>query len=315
MAKKKKDKSAVNLFAVFSSDLGRKVVLHAVCLAAAIGGSIYGLHRLRTHADQKLAVSAKPPVPVLRNRPVWMTDSLANQILGSVAVRDRHSAMDRALLEQIGISLARNPWVKQVRQVRRAFHKSVGDTIEIDCDFRAPMALAFWRSEYFLIDSEGVRLPPRYAGVQTPPAMFSPDGKVNLRAIDGLAAQPPLQEGRLWPGDDLQAGLDMAKLLYGKDFTEEIHRINVANFKGRRQPREPQIVLVTKHATEIRWGEPVRASFYAELSPNEKLRRLDLLRGQKGRVDAGYSWIDIRLDRIIYPPTDSVVQASGSATR
>ena len=137
--------------------------------------------------------------------------------------------------------------------------------------------------------------------------LLGPDGKMNLRIIEGVAAMPPYLDGQKWLGEDLSAGLDMAKLLYGRPSTEEIQKIDVANFKGRKNPRDAQIVLLTKYRSEVRWGEPIKLSFYAELPPVQKLERLALICQKYGRVDGGHSWVDIRLDKVMYPAEEAPV--------
>ena len=42
-----------------------------------------------------------------------------------------------------------------------------------------------------------------------------------------------------------------------------------------------------------------------EKSPAEKLQRLANLHQRFGRVDGGYSWLDIRLDKVLYPQGES----------
>jgi hypothetical protein len=164
-----------------------------------------------------------------------------------------------------------------------------------------------YRNEYILVDGEGVKLPERFGAGTLPRVLLGPDGKMNLRVIEGVAAMPPAVDGQKWAGEDLAAGLDMARLLFGRPCTEEIQRINVGNFKGRKNAKDAQIVLITKHKSEVRWGEPVRLSFYAELPPVQKLQRLALICQEYGRVDAGHSWVDIRLDKVMYPAEEAPV--------
>ena len=126
----------------------------------------------------------------------------------------------------------------------------------------------------------------------------------------------PYLDGQKWSGDDLAAGLDLVKLLYGRSCTDEIYKVNVSNFKGRKNPREPQLTLITKYNSIIYWGEPSRQSFYVELHPTEKLERLALFKERYGRVDCGYSWVDIRMDKPLNPepepPSGRIAQVTGA---
>ncbi len=53
-------------------------------------------------------------------------------------------------------------------------------------------------------------------------------------------------------------------------------------------------------------------AFHAELSPADKINRLVRLQQQFHRVDGGHSWIDIRLDSILYPAEENPLVQAGS---
>jgi cell division septal protein FtsQ len=301
MAKQKSSKSVAPAASRGDTRRVRLIVLNLLIAGVLIGGGVFGVVKLRQYMDRTLAKPSTTPVIVLKGRPGWMSETHAQQIALSVKPQQITSALDHQLLAKIAAQLGANPWVKEVKRVRRAFGQSAGDTIEIECDFRTPMALVATRAEYILVDSEGVRLPASFPVSQPPRMMFAADGLVNIRIIEGVAALPPAKDGLKWMGDDLKAGLDMVKFLYGRPMADEIHVVNISNFRGRKKPHEAQLVLVTKYQTEIRWGEPLFVTFAAELSKEEKLERLARVREQYGRIDAGRPWIDIRMDKITYP--------------
>ena len=291
---------------------------HALLAAVLIGSGSYGFLRLRGYVEQQVAANKRPPQVVLKSKPVWMSQTLAEQIAASAGPTDARSVMDRSVLESVETKLRHNAWVRQVKQVRRAFGQAPGDTIQIDCEFRAPMALVLSSQragaatlDYFLIDAECYRLPEKYPANRLPRVMFDSDGRVSMRIIEGVAAAPP-REGERWAGEDLAAGLDLVKLLYGREFTDQIERIDVSNFGRRRRHSEPELALVTKFSSRVEWGEPVKRLFYSELPPLEKLQRLEkLYSGPTGRVDGGYSWSDpLRLDRpLVHGEEARLVQA------
>src|SRR5205085_11418901 len=109
-----------------------------------------------------LAFPSEPPSVVLKDRPIWVGDFLAEQIARSVRPIGAHSALDHQLLVDITHQLATNPWIKTVRQVRRSYVKAPGDTVEIDCEYRAPVALVRWKDFFWLVDGEGVKLPEQF---------------------------------------------------------------------------------------------------------------------------------------------------------
>jgi hypothetical protein len=98
----------------------------------------------------------------------------------------------------------------------------------------------------------------------------------------------------------------MVKLLYGKPYADEVERISVANYAGRQDPREAQLVLITRYQTQVRWGRPVNAKdYFVEVTPAQKLEYMAKIVQQFGRVDAKHSAVDLRFDRVTYPSIDT----------
>jgi len=266
-----------------------------------VGAGAVGLHFLWSYVDRQVVFSTVPPRVVLKNRPSWMSDFLAEEITRAARPSGTHSSFDHQLLVDVAQILKTSPWIRQVNTIRRAYGKSPGDTLEVDCEYRAPVALVHWQDYYWLVDGDGVKLPEQFTGPQVPRIVLGRDGRMNIRIIDGVR-NPPVESGRVWPGDDLTAGLEMVKLLYGQPYAEEIVKVNVANFAGRVDLKEPQLVLETKYDTQIRWGRPVNSKdFFVEIPTARKLDKLRRVREQYGRVDGGQPWIDIRFDKITVP--------------
>lgn len=290
----------------------RKACFHLLGIVAFVGLLGVGFYHMRRYVLRDVVFPDRPPKVVLKNRPTWMSDALAIQIISSIRPIGTHSAFDRQLLIDTASILRNNPWIKEVRQVRRAYGQRPADTLEIDCDFRAPIALVHWKDYYWLVDGDGVKLPEQFTAQQLPSIVIGQDRKLNIRIIEGVS-QPPVESGQPWKGDDLVAGLDMVKILYGRPYAEEILQVNVGNYGGRQDPKEAQITLQTKYDTEIRWGRPVNArDFFVEVPTTQKLKYLEEIYNQFHRVDGGRPWIDIRFDRITYPSgASSNAQADG----
>src|ERR1700733_2200164 len=140
MARKKKPKT----IRVKNSQRGqafRRAIPHclgAIVLLALLG---VGFHFMRQYVERDIAFPDHPPRVVLKNRPAWMSDALAIQIATSVKPLGLHSAFDKQLLIDTASILKTNPWVKQVREIRRAYGQKPADTLEIDCEYRAPTPL------------------------------------------------------------------------------------------------------------------------------------------------------------------------------
>src|SRR2546423_94539 len=103
------------------ADRARRALLHTSAAFVFIAGCAVGLFFMRRHVEKDLAFPSTPPKVVLKERPAWMTDLLAAQIVRSVKPAGAHSAFDHQLLVDVGQMLSGNPWIKRVRQVRRLF--------------------------------------------------------------------------------------------------------------------------------------------------------------------------------------------------
>src|SRR5438128_722512 len=76
----------------------RRCMFHigaAVMLMALLG---VGLVLDRRYVEQKLIPATEPAKVVLKNRPVWMSDFLAEQIARTARPNGTHSAFDHQLL-------------------------------------------------------------------------------------------------------------------------------------------------------------------------------------------------------------------------
>jgi hypothetical protein len=271
-----------------------------IVLIAVIGGGVF---LLRRHVERSTIAQAAPKV-VLKNQPAWMSDFLAEQIARTAATSPGHSPFDHRMLIETVAGLQTNPWIRKVNQVRRVYDTAPGDTIEIDCEYRAPAALVHWGDYYWLIDGAGVKLPEQFTAANVPRIVIGADKRMNIRIIEGVKHAPP-ESGETWSGPDLAAGLELVRLLFDKPYAEEIVKVDVNNFAGRRDTREAQIVLITKHATQVRWGRPINATdAFAEVSPAQKLKYMEAIFNEKHHVDGGQDWIDIRFDAITYPNPD-----------
>lgn len=310
MARKKSDtadekspssKSEIGPGTVFA----RRVALWGV--VAALGATMLwaGYGRLKRIVEARYATPAEPPVVVIKDRPVWMNDYLADRIARVARPISRASAFDHKLLVEVHDQLLSDPdvapWIEKVNRIRRVYGGAPGDTVELDVQFRAPVALVRWNDGFWMVDSKGVKLPERFEPEQVARVVLGQDGKLVLRVIDGVRNKPR-DPGMLWEGADLQAGLELMRVLHDKPYAQEIVKVDVANFAGRRDPAAAHLTLVTRYNTQIRWGRPVSSQDYiVEVSAVRKLEFLERIHAEFGQVDARQPWVDLRFDRPMYP--------------
>jgi len=278
-----------------------RIALHATIAVIFLSAVVCVFRICQVYVDRRLAFPDRPPKVVLVNRPAWMSDFLAGEIVKTTQPIGLHSSFNRQLLIDTARSLASNPWIKQVNMIRRVYGSSPGDTLEIDCDYHTPAALVKWGDFYWLVDSQGVKLPEQYDASLLPRILLGADGKTNLRIIDGVSHAPP-EAGQVWPGSDLQSGVEMSQLLDDADWADQIRDIDVSNFAGRRDDRQAQIILVTRFGTQLRWGRPPSAKdAFIEVSAPQKLAAIQDIYLRAHRVDDNQPWLDLRFDRVTCP--------------
>lgn len=291
----------------------RRVAFHLAVGVVLLAGVVAGFVVAWRYVVRDVAFPAKPPAVVFKNRPAWMTDRLAQEIAGSIRPKGAHSAFDHRMLVEIEQGLRRNPWVRKVGSVKRAYGKAPADTVEIDCEFRPPAALVRWNQHFHYVDAQGVLLPEKFDVKDLKYLTIDRDGRALFRVIEGVGHAPPRQAGYKWAGEDLAAGLRMAQFIAGKPYTEEIRVVDVQNYGGREAPREAQLVLVTKYGTRVQWGLPPgdKDEGIVEVKAERKLAYLQKIREQFGRVDMQQPWVNVRFDKITYPaaPAQQSAQA------
>jgi hypothetical protein len=294
----------------------RVLAINLFAVAFCVGAIAVGLHFDQKYVEHKVVFAKEPPAVVLKNRPVWMSDFLAEQIARTARPAGAHSAFDHQMLVDTVAMLRSNPWIREVRQVRRAYGKQPGDTLEVDCEYRAPVALVQWKNYFWLVDGDGVKLPEAFTVQDVPRIVTGQDRRLNIRVIEGVR-QPPPETGAKWVGEDLHAGLELVKLLFGRQYTEEIPKVNVANFGGRFDPKGAQLVLITKYGTTVRWGRPIAAGddFFVEVSPAQKLAYMQAIYEEKHRVDGNFDWVDVRFDAVTHPSTGPAQTANAELQR
>jgi hypothetical protein len=286
----------------------REATLNITVISLLLIIGAVGFFYLRRYVVRQ-SFPADPPAVVLLNRPEWMSDFLADQIAATARPKTAHSAFDQQMLIDAVAMLNTNPWIKQVHQVRRGYSKAPGDVLEIDCEYRTPIALVQWGDFFSLVDVDGVKLPEQYSYTQLSKIMFGQDGKMNIRIIDGIQHPPP-EPGHKWVGDDLTSAIALVKVLYGQPFAEDIRTIRATNYGGRVDPKEAWLVCITRDQTEIRWGRSNDDA--AEVSIAQKLDYLRRIVEKYHRADANHAAIDLRLETVTFP-SDEEHHASQTA--
>jgi len=118
--------------------------------------------------------------------------------------------------------------------------------------------------------------------------------------------------GQVYDQQDVAAGVALVLLLQRMDtqympkkpLLDHIAAIDVRNFKGRRNGREPHLVLRSTDDTQILWGAEVGEwTKYGEARDDQKLAKLYVYYHDHGSLGAGAKYIDLLnpLDKLPKP--------------
>lgn len=263
----------------FARRLCRLLVL-VIILAGAIVGLRYldgYVHQISSERDMRLAVE-------FPNYPQWASEELIEYICLSSGVNGNDPLLDKELVAKWAGNLARNPWVRQVRQV----HRNYNGRIVIDCELRRPVAAMREGPRLYYIDLEGVVLP----------SMSVDEHLVELQGEPTRLPRP----GECVSSPSLMAGLGVLAMIREVDeqmprrerIWRKLARLDVSNYEGRINKANSHLSLYTQGNTEIRWGAAVgRERPYYEAPAKYKLASLYRAFKKFGSLDK-YQSVELR---------------------
>ena len=181
-------------------------------------------------------------------------------------------------LKAIADSALRSGWIENIRAVRRERDGS----IRIDADWRVPTAVVRRDTSDYLVGRRGEILP----------IIFPRDGSP-LKAIVGASKEPLMQGGRpavgqIWPGADVQAGLELLTLISARPWSEQVAAIDVSEYTSRKE-----LALITKWNNKVIWGGAPGDTIPGQLSTAAKLGRIDALQKRYTRIDVNKRLVDV----------------------
>jgi hypothetical protein len=247
---------------------------------------------------QTAGSSGNRTIELVGDLPNWVTDEIKNRIYAAATAEANNSSNDD---EIIAASAQRNiahlvPWLADAKV--QTTHKS----ILITGRWRKPLLLVTADKNKFYIDGDLVVLD--YIPIANLPV-------INITGLE-LSKIPPMP-GQVFQGEDLAAGMAVLNRLSRMDLAvspdkpllRQIDRIDVANFDGRKNKREPHICLYTKDGTQIIWGAELATwQRHLESPDDDKLAKLYTYYQQYGTL-SGVKYINLRdPQQKIYLPVD-----------
>jgi len=300
-----------------------QITLRLALLCLIVGGVAWGLGRLESHV--RTTVNPKQNTPVrlqVSARPAWMPAELAYTIAKSFAVKGKARYDDATLTDEIAASAASNPWVSQVRSVRKARDAYGRPFVRVDCEFRRPAVRVAWRKQAYYVDDQGIRL--KNSEIPSLIAIIpGPDGKPRQETflernrkeiprnakvwdieyvtieLDGEMDPPPPAPGQKWDTEALLAsGLRLSGLLKELEIPaggRQRFRIDARNYAGRRNSEAPHLSFFAGESY-FKFGRFPPSDYHYNVSVEDKMRILrDHIDRHNGRL-AGTPGLDLQFD-------------------
>lgn len=269
-----------------------------VMLMVLAFGLVFGVGRLRTHAEGRLmlaATRAEPDRmgafavsfvwPALRDRPgeTWMRleDMSRLERVAELAVAT-DSPLSVVPLRKVSETLSETGWFVGSPTVRRV---SPG-RVEVDGVWRIPAAVVRLNGTDHLVSDSAMPMPVEV-----------PAGGLNLPFIEGVfsgaVVRGAARYANPWPGPGVRVGLDLLAALRAAGLLGEVAGVEVSGYLDGGP-----IELVSAAGNRIVWGSPVDEWTPGEPSVTEKIARLDQLRERTGSIDAGQRRVEIHRARV-----------------
>jgi hypothetical protein len=241
----------------------------AVAWIGTFAAIAYGLQQLEPYVSR---INEAETVIEWVGAPDWLRDENWKHVQPELETRIKlysdTDIYDQRVCPYVAERLAGSPWIARVRRVA----KQIDGRVKIYCDFRKPFALVEDDRTAYLVDDVGTRLPHQWASKDV-----NRTGWLVIRSVDGSVPQP----GERWVGEDLAAGLSLARFLYRAEeagrvpFRSSIRAIDVGNFDGKKDPRAGRLRLITTNPRSyIHWGLPPGEEYGIESDAELKLAML-----------------------------------------
>ncbi|MGI9014261.1 MAG: hypothetical protein ACR2GY_08425 [Phycisphaerales bacterium] len=280
-----------------SIDVGNTIQISLWVLGLAGVATSWILLTPQLHAYAQTKLQAQDIHVILPEFPGWLrqegaednakTAELAQiksdisiKITDAVALKVSNDVFDRASLQDAMTAVEELGWFSEVRSVVR----SDRNTITVDATFAKPFTMIRDAEGSHLVTQAGALLPLHYPN----------DARLNRQpVIVGAHFSRPWRAGEHWEGGDVQAALALLGLLEGHVWTKQIVEIDISEFM-----QTESLWLTTDRGARILWGRAPGDERGREVPPARKVKSLQLLYDDFGRIDRNLRELDLALDHV-----------------
>lgn len=272
----------------------------AMLVASIVGIGAAGWGAAAVHARAGEILTAEPATvqidwPTLGGaEQTWLGQGLQHQIVSQVEAELAGRPLDASALAAVGKLLAASGWFDAEPRVSRA-----GDsTIRITGTWREPACAVRLGGRDYPLDWRGRPFPIDYES-----------GAAGLRVLVGVTAGVP-QTARgarnvldPWPGEDVEAGLELLAPLLQEPFAGQVAGVDVSAYYS-----QGQLAIVTDRDTRVIWGARFGEFTPGEATTEVKLARLRAAAANplyQNRIDSGAKRLDLSGEHLILDRTST----------
>ena len=272
---------------------GLKWLASVAVLIGLVAGWKYGRGELIAYAGERGQPVAADQVELVAC-PDWIHADVQRDLRWLASGHFTADPMDRHGLDLAFRALSENAWIESVHRIERTAR-----FIRVHATYRAPAAVVMVprsrehpddylrkTDRFFAIDAKGIRLPTDSLGHRDQPYTHAQLQQIGLPVIVGVAAAAP-KAGQPWPGEDVQAGLKLSRLLWNEPYAKQIVAYDVA---GRDTRNRIWLSLRTKANGLVLWGLPPGQEKTIERDAKVKMQWLNQIsasREHRFAIDSG----------------------------
>lgn len=237
--------------------------------------------------------------------PKWVPADLVSQVVDGAHLPRDLSVLDRETLPEIADAFTRHPWVDHVERVIARSPPG----LKVELAYRIPVAMIRVQGGVYPVDRHGVLLPPED---------FSPKDAEGFPLVIGVKTTPQGAAGTPWGDDTVMEAARLAETLAPVWQRLGLEKIACPKTGELDQGLPETAWLVQSRGSWVVWGRAPGEDHPGELSPEQKIGRLEKYHADFGGFDKphGPYLIDIRHWReIARRPLRSRHQAEAAPAR
>jgi hypothetical protein len=277
MTRAVKNEAVANWRSMLASPIGQlctKNIFVQVAAAVAVISVIVALSiKLWQRVEPHVATRPEYLMPAekieITPAPEWIHTNLQTEVIRDSGLKEPLSILDDKLTARLTQAFSLHPWIARVAAVRTSYPPR----IQVDIEYRRPVAMVEVLGGLLPIDVDGVLLPTED---------FSPPDAQNYPRIAGIVSGPLGPLGTRWGDPAVEAAAKLAPVLQPVWTEFRLHHVQL---QSRLGPSAKFVLeLVAIGGNTFVWGSPPGSESNDESIAAEKLALLTRLKNARGSL-------------------------------